>query len=394
MSDQQITTIGDEDACSSCCKNVFELDLAKNSLSSWDEVKKLLKSLKNLRLLNLSYNPLENIRDSEYYFKNWSDFKQLKILILNSCYINLLTLQHFIEKLSNLNELHLCSNNYNEINFSPNFIKQSLKILYLNNNSFTSWLELCKVGKCFPNLETLVISHNNISDFNDTSELSTQECFKNLQQLIINRLLINDWYNIDQLRKFPLLKHIRIQNIPLLDQYNDEEKYFLLVAHLEGPNTLNGSEITPIDKEKCERAFLRYYIDHADIRPEMRYKELEEKHGKLRKLADVKLNATNNVYVKIKFNDKHTYEYIDVRMTVGEFKKNLEKFVGHVSARFRVFYIDIEAFTILGPEELKHSNRRLYSFNIRDGDEFEIDLKQDFCSLKKQTTMKKESTSN
>ncbi len=31
--------------------------------------------------------------------------------------------------------------------------------------------------------------------------------------------------------------------------------------------------------------------------------------------------------------------------------------------------------SIYGPEELKHANRCLYSFNIVDGDEFEIDLK-------------------
>lgn len=42
-----------------------------------------------------------------------------------------------------------------------------------------------------------------------------------------------------------------------------------------------------------------------------------------------------------------------------------------------MFYVDIEAFSmsVYGPEELKHANRCLYSFNVRDHDEFEIDLK-------------------
>lgn len=59
------------------------------------------------------------------------------------------------------------------------------------------------------------------------------------------------------------------------------------------------------------------------------------------------------------------------------FEKYLEKYVGMPSSRFRVFYIDIEAcsMAVYGPEELKHANRCLYSFNIRDHDEFEIDLK-------------------
>ncbi len=44
---------------------------------------------------------------------------------------------------------------------------------------------------------------------------------------------------------------------------------------------------------------------------------------------------------------------------------------------FQVYYIDIEAcsMSIYGPEELKYPNRSLFSFNIVDGDEFEIDLK-------------------
>ena len=51
------------------------------------------------------------------YFSDWKDMKQLRILILNSCYINFNDLQFLLEKLVNLNELHLCSNNYEFVNF-------------------------------------------------------------------------------------------------------------------------------------------------------------------------------------------------------------------------------------------------------------------------------------
>ena len=112
-----------------------------------------------------------------------------------------------------------------------------------------------------------------------------------------------------------------------------------------------------------------------------RYYELEAKRGKLNKLADINLVATNHVYVKIKFEEKSMFETIDVRLTVAEFKKKLEKFVGHPSNKFRLYYIDVEAMneygpiSPYGPEELKFPNRCLHSFNIRDGDEFDIDLK-------------------
>lgn len=302
---------------------------------------------------------------------------KLNILILNSCFVDLKIIQCLIEKMNYLTELHLCSNNYSHVNFDTDFHKPSLKVLYFNNNNLSSWKEVCKLGRSFPNLENLVISHNNIEKFTSTDdELNTSRCFKNLQILIINKLNIDEWHVIDQLRDFPHLRHVRIQNIPLLHKLNDEEKYYMLVAHLdESIDSLNGSKITNDDKENCERKYIRYFMDLAN-KPK-RYYELESKHGKLNKLADVNLEINKRVQVKIKYGDKHIFDKIDVRQTVGDFKKHLEKFVGHSSNRFKVFYIDIEAcsMSIYGPEELKHINRCLYSFNIRDGDEFEIDLK-------------------
>jgi len=399
MSDQSISNIGDCEELARSCKNVLELDLAKNDLNDWNEVKKLLNSLKRLRLLNLSHNPLNNNNinrmnndqeddndDDEltinYFNIEWpinnenNLYHQLKILILNSCNVDLKIIECLLNRLPDLNELHLASNNYSIITFTDQFVKYSLKILYFNNNNLSNWNEVCKLGKCFPNLENLVLSHNDLSNFSSIDELHTSKCFQNLEILILNKLKINEWSVIDQLREFPHLKHVRIQNIPLLNSYNDEEKYYLLVAHLnESIDSLNGSKITDEDKENCERKYIRHYLD-IPIKPPLYY-QLENKHGKLNKLADVNLEGNKRVQVKIKFRDQHIYERIDVRQTVGDFKKQLEKFVGLPSSRFKVFYIDIEAcsMSIYGPEELKHLNRCLYSFNIRDGDEIEIDLK-------------------
>ncbi len=337
-------------------------------------------------MLNLSQNPLPaRLFNSAHhdYFHDLNNLQNLKILILNKCYVDLDQLQHLLEKLTNLNELHLCANNYKQIDFDRTFRKDSLTILYLSNNQLQDWEEVCKLGVAFPNLDTLVISDNEIVNFTNTKQsfdantpLATSESFKNLQQLIINKININEWETVDQLRDFPRLKHVRIQNIPLLEAYSDEEKYFFLVAHLEGPTSLNGSEISLIEKENCERKYIRYHIDRVN-KPN-RYYELENKHGKLNKLADINMEATKKVFVKIKYNSKQICEYVDVRMTVGEFKKHLEKYVGCSSNRFRVFYTDIDLATVgaYGAcEELRHSNRCLHSFNIHDGDEFEIEMR-------------------
>ncbi len=356
-----------------------------------------MSALKRLRLLNLSHNPLNQCTNSmiydqeadsielgiSYFNIEWNllndtnIFHQLKILILNSCYVDLKLVECLLSRLPSLDELHLASNNYSRVTFSDRFVKYSIKILYFNNNLLSNWNEVCKLGRCFPNLENLVLSHNDLSNFSSIDEqLHTSKCFQNLEILILNKLQINDWSVIDQLREFPHLKHVRIQNIPLLNVYNDEEKYYLLVAHLnESIDSLNGSKITGEDKENCERKYIRHYLDMAQ-KPALYY-ELENKHGKLNKLADVNLEGNKRVHVKIKFRDEHIYERIDVRQTVGEFKKQLEKIVGLPQSRFKVFYIDIEAcaMSICGHEELKYLSRCLYSYNIRDGDEIEIDLK-------------------
>jgi hypothetical protein len=38
MSNQNITEIGEVDTLKRCCKNVIEMDLAKNQIDSWNEV--------------------------------------------------------------------------------------------------------------------------------------------------------------------------------------------------------------------------------------------------------------------------------------------------------------------------------------------------------------------
>ena len=330
-----------------------------------------------MRLLNLSQNPLRGPSSSAagYFELQWPQFERLETLIVNASFLDLNIVECLLNKMPNLKELHLASNNYSTVTFSEGFLKPSIKILYLNNNRFSSWHEICKFGRCFPNLENLVLSHNDIQDFSTNSAtLSTLNCFKNLDTLILNKLKINDWSVIDKLGEFASLKHVRLQNIPLLNEFSDEEKYYLLVGYLDDRIlSLNGSKITSEDKENCERKYIRHYLDVAQ-KPK-RFYELENRHGKLNKLADVNLEANKRVNCKIKYRDQHIYHKVDVRQTVGDFKKQLEKFVGHPASRFKVFYIDIEACAIYGPEELKYTNRCLYSFNIVEGDEFEIDLK-------------------
>lgn len=202
---------------------------------------------------------LTSVLDERNVFTEWPLNTHLTTLILNSCHLELdSVVERLVERMPNLAELHLASNDYERITFSPAFRKSSVKVLYFNNNQLRSWLDVCRLGVCFPSLETLVISENHIDTFVCNEKSSNTEevddpfvVFKHLSVLIANKLKINDWSSIDHLRKFPSLRHVRIQNIPLLESLNDDEKYFVLVGHLdETIHSLNGSLITSDDKVK------------------------------------------------------------------------------------------------------------------------------------------------
>lgn len=207
-----------------------------------------------------------NNSPAKHPFADWPANMHLTTLILNSCYLDLALVESLLDRVPNLAELHLASNDYSAITFSAGFRKPSVKVLYFNNNQLRSWLDVCALGVCFPSLETLVISENHIERFVHDTKNSEDEnfdpfvVFKHLSVLIANKLKINDWSSIDYLRKFPSLRHVRIQNIPLLESLNDDEKYFVLVGHLdESIHSLNGSEITS-DHKVLTISFVIFFL--------------------------------------------------------------------------------------------------------------------------------------
>jgi hypothetical protein len=138
-----------------------------------------------------------------------------------------------------------------------------------------------KLGKHFKMLETLIISENKLCDLElvklESIDLLIKESFANLNTISLNKLNIKKWKTVEFIRLFPSLKNIRIQNIPLLDKYNLDERYFLIVSNLNEQllETLNGSKVTNEDILKCQRKFLSFYMD-LSIKP-ARFYDLKNK---------------------------------------------------------------------------------------------------------------------
>ena len=200
--------------CNNPLKNAH---IEKNSNQVEDkrgDLDELTRGLETILPLKDS-DDIEPIHFDTYFIKNWSieedgnKSDSLKTLILNNCYIDNEILELLLIRLPVLEELHLARNNYARIKFSETFRKESIKILYLNSNNLSEWSEILRLGICFQNLETLVLSENQLGDIPESIEF--EKAFPKLKILNLNELNIKKWETIDILRGLCSLKNIRLK---------------------------------------------------------------------------------------------------------------------------------------------------------------------------------------
>ena len=75
---------------------------------------------------------------------------------------------------SRVYELHLSLNEYSQVTMETSETFPGITTLHINGNKFSDWSEIAKLGKLFPNLQTLVMMENPITTI-DTS--SVKESF-------------------------------------------------------------------------------------------------------------------------------------------------------------------------------------------------------------------------
>ena len=94
-----------------------------------------------------------------------------------------------------------------------------------------------------------------------------------------------------------------------------------------------------------------------------RYFELIERHGHLKPLVDIHIQASYLIQVRLIYNQMIYDKQIDVRQTVQQFKKYLQDLFDISSNRLRVFYVDDMALNmgLDGTEELKYPQRLLHT---------------------------------
>uniref|UniRef100_U5EXJ5 Putative tubulin-specific chaperone e n=1 Tax=Corethrella appendiculata TaxID=1370023 RepID=U5EXJ5_9DIPT len=428
LNDCNIDKAGEpEDLKKKCC-TVKELDLAQNKLENWNEVFGIIQYMPRLEFVNLSLNRLggpilQPVR-----------MDRLRSLVLNNTKLDWSCVETLLNLLPVLEELHLSLNEYtnvlidtiendmeNEKNdgettsctcqaskqnkrnsrslkrsvsessaYKKVSAHEGVKKLHLTGNPISEWNEICRLGRVFPNLNSLVLADcpirslnpntldNDENNYDNTENKDPHEHFESLVLLNLSNAKINTWDDIDRLARFPSLKNLRVQCWPLWEKCDstEHERRQLLIARLPKINILNGGDVVgSVEREDAERAFIRYYMDKPESdRPE-RYFELIAIHGKLDPLVNIDLRPEKRVKVTFTYGDSSEVRSVDVYRTVVDLKSRLERLIGLPASKMRLYYVDQDFRDLQGPEEMKYPHKQLYSYNIRSGDEIIIDQK-------------------
>ncbi|KAL7838325.1 hypothetical protein AOLI_G00267290 [Acnodon oligacanthus] len=359
-----ISHAGDEEEVARFCAHVVELDLSHNQFKDWSEISKILSNIPHLDFLNLSMNPLKG---SSLEPGGAEAFSGLRRLVLNNTHVPWDMVHTLTQEIPELEELFLCLNEYDSVNLSP-VACSSLRLLHITDNQLQQWGEVRKLGLMYPGLSSLILANNSLSSIHEPED-SLQRLFPNLHSINLHNSGLSYWEDIEKLNFFPKLREVRLMGIPLLQPYTDQERRYLMVAHLPSVTVLNGSVVTDGEREDAERFYIRHHLDCPEDELPQRFHALVARYGRLAPLADVDLRPLSSAQVELHFGDHSEQLALRLDQTVADLKKQLRPVVQLPANKMRVYYIDRQLGYALAPQELKYGSRALHSYSIRDGDE-------------------------
>ncbi|XP_023263428.1 tubulin-specific chaperone cofactor E-like protein [Seriola lalandi dorsalis] len=358
-----ISKAGDKSNIATFCAHVVELDLSYNQLNDWGEICTIVSNIPHLDFLNLSRNPLNGV---ELEPGMAEIFSRVRRLVLINTHVSWDTVHTLTQHTPELEELFLCLNGYTTVSESQTPCP-SLRLLQITDNQLQHWAEVRKFGAMYPCLSTLVLANNSVDSVGDTRE-TLQHLYPNLRSINLNNAGLSKWEDIERLNFFPKLEEVKVMGIPLLQPYTTHERRSLLLAQLPSVVVLNGSAVSKGEREDAERFFIRYQQERPEQEPPERYHILVSKYGHLAPLAEVDLSPPCTM-VDVRWGERVEAVSLRLEQTVGDLKKQLRDLLQLPTNGIRLFYINREMCSVLGPEELKCGCRALHSYSIRDGDE-------------------------
>lgn len=184
LNDCNIDSAGEAEDLKRKCKLVRELDLAQNKLHNWNEVFTILAHMPHVEFVNLSLNQLGEAPPPPVEPPVPLQLSSLRSLVLNNTKLDWYSVENLLSLLPVLEELHLSLNEYTHVLIDTEEVQDEeppdectcttykrsdstssmykktvahdmVKKLHLTGNLIEDWSEIARVGRIFPNLESL-----------------------------------------------------------------------------------------------------------------------------------------------------------------------------------------------------------------------------------------------
>ncbi|GAA6027767.1 hypothetical protein JCM8097_008024 [Rhodosporidiobolus ruineniae] len=301
-----------------------------------EELRELGSELSRLEILNLSYSLLPTLQEADRIVAvlprlrtlalnsdrfrpiesplSLPGFQRLTSLQLNSTLMTWPELLNVSASFVDLADLQFGFNRLRSLRSSsssrpPSPVLPKLERLNLEANELGDWEELVDELSMLPALNTLILTSNRISSLALPSSSSTHPksapALLQLRHLSLTSNLLSSWStSIDALAAsvpsaFPALTSLRLLDNPLFPspvsssadssapspagQPNPAHTRLLVLARLPQLTELEGTPVTPAEKEDAERFWVER-VDKGEEKPEgewakARVEELRQKHG-------------------------------------------------------------------------------------------------------------------
>ena len=264
---------------SDLCANITELDLSGNLFETFDEIIDLCSQLPKLKVLTLNAN-----RISIDTSKQYACLETVRSLSLSRNLLDQVEVNKVVSCFPSLESLTFSDNEISgPLRFS---VPLSLRTLDLSDNQFASLSDVQFYGIDFAVLHTLILKRNRICRVNAIEH--TQEFAVDVLELDLSYNAVDSWKFFDTVdtSEFRSLEHLRVASNPL---YQDlvsaegkplaaEDGYMLTLARLPQLKFLNYAKITEKERLNAETYYLGQIAIELSNAPEDKQIDIVARH--------------------------------------------------------------------------------------------------------------------
>ncbi|KAI0076461.1 RNI-like protein [Panus rudis PR-1116 ss-1] len=273
------------------CPGIKGLDLSKNLMPSWDVVAMICSELVRLERLALNQNrlTLPSIDDAQFA----EAFLHVKEIQLNDTLTSWRDVQSIIRAMPALEILELGYNRLRSLELPNSDLNgaiednHTLHTINFDSNEIDNWTSICKALSSFRKLDRLLLSSNKLEEIDPLDDVA-QSPIRHLKHLALSFNKLTEWIHIDRLAVWcPQLESLKLTGNPVSEDSDlNKNVRQLVIARLPSLQTLDATPITTRERTDSEIYYLSYITKHwppdeeLRAREHPRWKELCEKYGR------------------------------------------------------------------------------------------------------------------